>query len=526
MGLYPQDRSAIPTDTAEIGQKLIAEHNPYRIVGDQLKDLVVDAEFQDLYKTTGGPAISPVVLSLVLVFQMLEKLPDRAAVEAVRMRIDWKYALHLPLSDAGFAYTNLSHFRARLLAGGAEYRVFDRLVEQLVQLGFVQRRGKQRTDSTHILGAVANLSRLELVWETLRLALQGLQRYDATWLQQQVPGAFRDLYLPRRSDYQLNEREVDQELSQVGADGAWLLQYLQQQRPEVFQQVREVETLRQVWEQQFTLDEEGSAGGPRTKLNGGGLIQSPHDREVRYSEKRGKGWQGYRGQLTETAEEKGQANFITDVDVTDAQQADVDALPDIQKRLLQRRLVPSEQFVDQGYVSTAQLAASHRNGIRLVGPLPQPPHQALFPVNAFQFDLDHKQATCPGKRTSQSGTLSQRSDGSQEYVFSFGKQCLACPLQSQCTQAKRGRTVRYALDHPFLEQRLAEMQTETFWQNMKHRPPVEASISQMIRLGARRARYRGLAKNRFQWIFTAVALNLRRLSNAYVRGIAPCDKTT
>lgn len=521
MGLYPQDRSEIPEDTAQIGRKLLGEQNPYRVVGDQLSDWVVDAEFQDLYTSTGGPAISPVVLSLVLVFQMLEHLPDRQAAEAVRVRIDWKYALHLPLADEGFAYTNLSHFRARLLAGGAEYRVFDRLVERLERLGFLRRRGPQRTDSTHILGAVAKLSRLELVWETFRVALAALQRHEAGWVQQQVPAALRDLYLPRRSDYQLSERAVEQELRQTGADGAWFLQQVHQQRPQVFQHLPEVATMRQVWEQQFTVDDAGQGGQPRTKLDGGGLIQSPHDPEARYSEKRGKGWQGYKGQLTETAEAAGQANFITDVDVTDAQQADVRALPAIQARLQQRDLLPSEQFVDQSYVSTTQLATSQRAGIRLVGPLPQTMSNGLFPVSAFQFDLDHKRATCPGGRTAQYGALSQRANGTQEYVFSFGKQCLTCPLQSHCTQAKQGRTVRYSVDHPFLEQRLAEMQTAEFWQAMKRRPPIEGTLAQLTRLGARWARYRGLAKTRLQWVFSAVAVNLRRLANALTRSLAP-----
>ena len=46
----------------------------------------------------------------------MEKLPDRQAAEAVRIRLDWKYALHLPLTYTGFDYRVLSEFRDRLLA--------------------------------------------------------------------------------------------------------------------------------------------------------------------------------------------------------------------------------------------------------------------------------------------------------------------------------------------------------------------------------------------------------------------------
>ncbi len=111
MCLHPLDRSEIPQDTYELGQKLLTEDNMYRLIGDRLSHLIRDEDFAGLYSSTGGPAIAPVILSLVLIFQMLEKLPDRLAAEAVRVRIDWKYALHLALEYGGFHFTNLSHFR-------------------------------------------------------------------------------------------------------------------------------------------------------------------------------------------------------------------------------------------------------------------------------------------------------------------------------------------------------------------------------------------------------------------------------
>jgi hypothetical protein len=52
-------------------------------------------------------------LALVLVMQYAEGLSDRQAAEAVWSRIDWKYALALPLEDAGFVHGILSQFRER-----------------------------------------------------------------------------------------------------------------------------------------------------------------------------------------------------------------------------------------------------------------------------------------------------------------------------------------------------------------------------------------------------------------------------
>ncbi|GGT44431.1 hypothetical protein GCM10014713_42900 [Streptomyces purpureus] len=49
----------------------------------------------------GKPAWSRGRLALVSVLQFVEGMTDRQAVEAVRARIDWKYALGLELGEPG-----------------------------------------------------------------------------------------------------------------------------------------------------------------------------------------------------------------------------------------------------------------------------------------------------------------------------------------------------------------------------------------------------------------------------------------
>ncbi len=81
--------------------------------------------------------------------------------------------------------------------------------------------------------------------------------------------------------------------------------------------------------------------------------------------------------------------------------------------------------------------------------------------------------------------------------------------------------MRYNIHRKFFEKRLAEMQTPEFWVALKRRPPVEGTISQLTRLGARRARYRGLAKVNLQLLFVGAAVNLRRLLRAWSSGLTP-----
>jgi transposase len=85
-----------------------------------------------------------------MVLQFVERLPDRQAADAVRSRLDWKYALSLELSDPGFDHTVLSEFRTRLVQRGAVQRLLDVLLEQCKACGWLQVRGRQRTDSTQV----------------------------------------------------------------------------------------------------------------------------------------------------------------------------------------------------------------------------------------------------------------------------------------------------------------------------------------------------------------------------------------
>ncbi len=92
--------------------------------------------------------------------QYLENLSDQQAADAVRSRIDWKYTLSLPLTDAGFDASLLSEFRTRLVTGSAEQRLLGLQLEGFKSRGWLKARGKPRTDSTHVLAKVRALNRL------------------------------------------------------------------------------------------------------------------------------------------------------------------------------------------------------------------------------------------------------------------------------------------------------------------------------------------------------------------------------
>src|SRR5260221_14677191 len=157
---------------------------------------------------------------------MRDQLTDRQAADAVRTRIDWKYTLSLELTDSGFDFSVLSEFRGRLLANGAERRLFDLLLERCRKRGWIKARGKQRTDSTHVLAAVRTLRRLECVGETMRHAPGVLSEVAPHWRLPHMDPAWAERDEKRFSDFRLPKEEKKRaELAEtIGSDGRRLFE--------------------------------------------------------------------------------------------------------------------------------------------------------------------------------------------------------------------------------------------------------------------------------------------------------------
>jgi transposase len=101
MSLHSEPIGEIPAETARMARAAFPSGTIIMRLRDEFAALYKDADFRTLYPARGQPSLPPWRLALVTVFQFLEHLSDRQAADAVRGRIDWKYALRLELTDAG-----------------------------------------------------------------------------------------------------------------------------------------------------------------------------------------------------------------------------------------------------------------------------------------------------------------------------------------------------------------------------------------------------------------------------------------
>ena len=537
MSMQPQPWPQVPEATARVAKAAFPKGALAIRIRDRLGSWYEDADFAAAYAAAGRPGISPAQLAMVTVLQYAENLTDRQAADAVRGKIDWKYCLGLELADDGFEFTVLNGFRERLLAGGAERVIFDRLLERLKELGLVKAGGRQRTDSTHVLARIRDLNRLELAGETLRAALEALAAAVPGWLATVIDSSWQRVYGQRIDDLRLPESQAarDELAVQYGRDGYYLLEQVSAPgAPAWLRELPAVQVLRRIWIQQYYRDisqdgekvirrEEREHGLPP----GRDRLASPYDLDARYAEKHGKGWTGYKFHATETVSDPagddpatGRAavpNLVTDVQTTHAAVPDVVMTAPVHDSLEAAGLAPGEHAVDSGYVSADLLVAARQRGITLLGPLladtsPQA-RTGGYTADMFTIDWDRRQATCPQGAVSSKWAPLRHKDGKEAISVRFAAAtCRDCPARDKCTTAKwtgRQLFIRPREIHEAVTAARAGQDTRHWKDRYKTRAGVEGTMAQASHVtGIRRARYLGDPGGLFR--FYAARLSSRR----------------
>lgn len=532
MSVQPRAWPEVPERTVMVARAAFPKGTLAMRVRDELPGLFADEQFVSAFGVRGKPGISPGLLALVTVLQFAENLTDRQAADAVRARIDWKYALGLDLSDPGFDHTVLTGFRQRLIDHELEEKVLDLLLPRCSELGLVKPKGRQRTDSTHVLAAVRSANRLEFLAEALRAALEALAAAAPDWLTIRIDADWVRRYGARMDSYRLPDSEPQRSamVNQVGVDGFRLLENVHAaDTPAWLREIAAVTVLRAVWLTQYhrtitggrlevAWREEKDLPPSRERLC------TPYDTDARYGTKRGSGWEGYKIHLTETCDDvtaTGLPHLVTNVVTTDATVTDVEVLERIHTDLDRRDLLPDEHIVDAGYTSADLMVSARReHGITLLGPLrvdnsAQTRTGDGYGRAAFTIDWDQRQVTCPqGARNTIWSECSER--GRDSIVVRFPvTACQSCPVRPQCTRSTRsGRQLmlRTRDVHEAVEHARTEQATDEWKQRYAIRAGVEGTIHQAVAVtGIRRCRYIGLPKTRLAHVFTATALNLIRL---------------
>lgn len=348
--------------------ELFGAADRYRLFREEIlpKLLTLRSQLETLYcESNGRPAIDPVLLCGVTLLQFMEKVTDRRAAEQVVYHLGWKYALDLELPYEGFHPTVLVYFRDRLEEKQAERVIFDGIVDLLIELGLLKRAGKQRIDSTHILGYVKEMSRLECAVQTVRLALEELVGVMVAGKRPEFWERLWSLYVQSEVGWRLTKAERDSRYRQCGQDIKELMEWIDKNDPKV-SEMESIKLLRRVFGEQFEVID-GTVQSRRTRPSR--AVQNPHDPDAHYADKGTKQWIGYKVHVVESVDPEQPAkikaepgeHFITEILTTEAAQDEMAGLAEALKREREHHEIkPEAMYADGGYVTESTLSQAEK----------------------------------------------------------------------------------------------------------------------------------------------------------------------
>ena len=393
-----------------------------------------------------------------------------------------------------------------MLEHSEEETLLDQILDRCAKVGLLKGQSKQRTDSTRVIAKIRSLNRVELVGETMRRVLDDIAQIAPTWLQALIKADWGKRYGTPVDTHHIRKSKAKLEkLGQIiGEDGHQLLAAIyQEDTPIKIRTLFTVEVLRQVWVQQYYL-EDGHSHWRKKDEQGfptsGKMIASPDDLDARYSSKDGPSWTGYKLHLTENCAPD-EPRLITQVTTTAGTVPDSNMTEAIQDDLIARDLSPETHWVDAGYVSTDNLLSSRQNDIDLLGPARadsswQARLEGGYDQTQFTIDWENMIATCPEGQQSMYWKEGKSSWDRPNIHFLFSRPlCFQCSAREKCSRGKKnGRhlTVSPRPAFEILQQARRRDQTEEFKEQYKRRAGIGGTMAQAVNsMGARHNRYRG-----------------------------------
>lgn len=506
----------------------VGQRTFYGYLASQRHELFRDEDFAALYcRDNGRPSVPPGLLATALVLQTYDGVSDDEAKQRADYDLRWKVALGIELEARPFAKSTLQEFRAQLIVHDQARAIFQRSLEIAKRRG-VWKKGhppherqhmKLALDTTHILGRGAVKDTYNLLADGIAQVLRALAKlgpYELMELAEEV-GCARYVQGPSlkgQADVDWTDPKARQRfLAEIVADAEELLDLVRGTRsdltkdsPEDKELVAAAEMLACILGQDIERDETG----PRLKRGvAPDRLIAIHDPEMRHGRKSSS--QRFNGHKAQVAVDT-DSQLITAVEVLTGNASDAErALEVVEASETATGCEVVEVIGDCAYGAGQTRADFAATGRTILAKVPEIDNQGLFTKTVFQIDLERGTCTCPNGQTT--ADLRPAKGGGGTFVFA-AEACAACPLRSQCTRSKRGRTVQLN-PHEALLQQARELQANpAFTEARRRRQVVEHRIARLVQLGIRQARYFGRTKTLFQVCIAAAVANLTLLAGA------------
>lgn len=533
----------------------------------------VEADFAELYSPSlGAPNKSVAVLLGILLLKEWHDYTDEQTLAAVGFNLQWQYALGLEPREAWICQKTLHNFRQRLLQSQRHQRLFEAVTRRIVDRFRVD-VGRQRMDSTHVVGAMQLLTRLGLFVKTIENFLFKLRRMASkegaiARLLDALPQKFHERYLQRAGYFADTRSSLAARRLEACAQDLWELLDRFRANP-TLRQLKQYQQMQRLFREQCEVPSPSAAAAaaPGAELPGavavatgeaplaaevleavsdplsqgeapptdgerppGSLgtplpeaavamkapstiaptsLQNPSDPEATFGHK-GK---GYQMQLVETCGATNPFQVVTTYQLQGAHESDQTATLPLLETLDEQGLTPQEVSADSNYISGANIVGAQALGVTLLGPVRTSTGDPdRLTLADFTFDATAQHVVhCPAGQVPIRHQATRDQTGRSAYFERAV--CEPCPLAAVCPTTINAidRRLVWTPEALATAQRRQEQETPAFKEAYKIRSGIEATISHVKHdQGLGNLRVRGRTAIELVSCLKMLALNVKR----------------
>jgi hypothetical protein len=475
-----------------------------------------EGEYAALYGSTGRPNFSVARLLGLILLQEWNDLSDQDALDTFSFDIRWRYALDVSDEEDYLSRRSLVEFRRRLAASDPEMKLIRNLFDT-VRDSAIKKLGlsvsNQRLDSTLIMSNIKVKGRLALISDALTLFLKSLDNDRLA----RVPEAIRTWYASEPEGwFGLGPSEQKVRLEELAQYLHDLISLFPDCTDEPYL------LLKRLFLEQCGID--GTSGVHLKKRAEGPSLQSPYDPDASFGHKGA----GYSVHITETCNNDGKSEIITDYEVHGSARSDMGKAMDVIERLDNAGLKPETLFADGGYPSVPSASKIVEKGIEFMAPVNRSRMaDDVVGRDLFIFDPDGRVTQCPmGHAPIDHRVLSKNNTARRSLHAIFdGDVCRSCTMLDRCpvrtpNHRDRGCSRRDTAGDFRLEisgelrlrdEMYAVQKTREWKDRYSIRAGIEATNSELKRAhGMMRIRLRRLVKVCFSVACKVIACNIKR----------------
>jgi len=242
---YSKAIPPIPKETVRAAYVIFSHSNFYIQVGEHLEVILEGVLSPCSAEEEGISKRQEAFSALITFFQFVEGLTDGQAVDAVRTRTDWKFALHLSLIPAMFHEDTLCNFRQRVLLDPACLAEFQRLIDQLLLFTPPLHNDFQHPKVLELLTIICSLNRLDGAQQAMNRGLEVLAVRFPNWLRKIALPHWYGRYNQARYGFDEASLPGEQRVSieDIGADIQHLLDEIHRSDPRATSELPEFKAL-------------------------------------------------------------------------------------------------------------------------------------------------------------------------------------------------------------------------------------------------------------------------------------------